>query len=42
MEGTQRVDLDAKLDATRASNRATGEPLPRIAPFRATLGRRAG
>jgi iron complex outermembrane receptor protein len=36
--GPQRVDLDGKLDLTRASNRATGEPLPRIAPMRTTLG----
>jgi iron complex outermembrane recepter protein len=38
IDGAQRVDLDGKLDLTRATNRATGEPLPRIAPMRATLG----
>ena len=38
LDGAQRIDLDGKLDLTRASNRATGEPLPRIAPLRTTLG----
>ena len=38
LDGAQRVDLDGKLDLTRSSNRATGEPLPRIAPMRTTLG----
>ena len=38
VDGAQRIDLDGKLDLTRASNRATGEPLPRIAPMRTTLG----
>jgi iron complex outermembrane recepter protein len=38
IDGPQRLDLDAKLDLTRASNRATGEALPRIAPLRATAG----
>lgn len=32
------VDLDAKLDMQRATNRASGEPLPRIAPLRVALG----
>ncbi len=36
--GAQQVDLDGKVDLTRAANRATGEPLPRIAPMRTTLG----
>ena len=38
LEGTPSIDLDAKLDALRATRRDTGEPLPRIAPLRATLG----
>ncbi len=38
LDAAQRVDLDGMLDLTRASNRATGEPLPRIAPMRTTLG----
>ena len=38
LDGPQRIDLDGKLDLTRGSNRSTGEPLPRIAPMRATLG----
>ena len=38
LDGAQHIDLDGKLDLTRASNRATGEPLPRIAPMRTTLG----
>ena len=32
------LDVTGKLDLTRATNLATGEPLPRIAPLRATLG----
>jgi iron complex outermembrane receptor protein len=38
LDGPQQLDVDGKLDLTRGSNRATGEPLPRIAPLRATLG----
>ncbi|KNZ30739.1 MAG: hypothetical protein AD742_20615 [Methylibium sp. NZG] len=38
LDGPQRIDLDGKLDVTRASNRSTGEALPRIAPLRTTLG----
>ena len=38
LDGPQRIDLDGKLDFTRARNRSTGEPLPRIAPLRTTLG----
>jgi iron complex outermembrane receptor protein len=37
-EGPGNVDVDAKLDAQRATNRRTGEPLPRIPPLRASLG----
>lgn len=32
------LDLDAQLDAVRATNLDTGEPLPRIAPLRLELG----
>jgi iron complex outermembrane receptor protein len=32
------LDLEAQLDALRADNRSTGEPLPRIAPLRIRLG----
>jgi iron complex outermembrane receptor protein len=32
------LDLSGKLDLTRARNADTGEPLPRIAPMRITLG----
>ncbi len=32
-----RVDIEATADYTRARNADTGEPLPRIAPLRATL-----
>jgi iron complex outermembrane receptor protein len=38
LHGTPSIDLDARLDALRATRRDTGEPLPRIAPLRATLG----
>lgn len=37
-DSAQQLDLTAKLDLVRATNRATGEPLPRIAPMRVTLG----
>jgi iron complex outermembrane receptor protein len=37
LDGPQTVDLESKLDWQRATNRATGEPLPRIAPLRVTL-----
>lgn len=36
------LDLRGKLDYTRATNRSTGEPLPRVAPLRAGLGLDAG
>lgn len=32
------LDIDARLDLVRADNRSRGEPLPRIAPARLTLG----
>lgn len=38
LEGDRTVDLEAQLDAVRATNRNTGEPLPRIAPLRVKLG----
>ena len=38
LDGPRMIDLDAKLDAQRAINRRNGEPLPRIAPLRTTLG----
>ena len=34
----QTLDLDGKLDLMRATNEATGQPLPRIPPTRVTLG----
>ena len=44
LEGNRRLldrgwtlDANGKLDATRGTNRDTGEALPRIAPLRATL-----
>lgn len=36
--GGQRVMLEGRLDAVRATHRDTGEPLPRVAPLRAGLG----
>lgn len=42
MTSPWRLDLSGKLDLTRARNADTGEPLPRIAPLRATLGLDAG
>lgn len=45
IEGRQRLadlpwtlDMTGKFDATRATNRSTGEPLPRVAPWRLNLG----
>lgn len=35
--GAWRLTLGGSFDAVRGSNRATGEPLPRLAPRRATL-----
>ena len=34
----QKVTVEARLDAVHATNRDTGEPLPRIAPLRVGLG----
>lgn len=36
--GSSTLDLDGKLDLTRATQTDTGAPLPRIAPLRVTLG----
>jgi iron complex outermembrane receptor protein len=41
-DGPVSLDLDGGIDLTRGSNRATGAPLPRIAPLRARLGLDAG
>ncbi len=38
LEASGTLDLDAQLDAVRATNLDTGEPLPRIAPLRVKLG----
>jgi iron complex outermembrane receptor protein len=38
VEAPWAVDLSSVLDAVRASNRATGEPLPRIPPLRLRVG----
>jgi iron complex outermembrane recepter protein len=38
MEGASTLDLIGKFDLVRAKNSGTGEPLPRIAPMRFTLG----
>lgn len=38
LDGGWALDLTAKADYTKATNRDTGEPLPRIAPFRTTVG----
>jgi iron complex outermembrane receptor protein len=38
LDATGTLDVEAQLDWVRASNRTRGEPLPRIAPLRATLG----
>jgi iron complex outermembrane recepter protein len=37
-EGAAQLELDGKLDQVRGSRQNTGEPLPRLAPLRATLG----
>ncbi|HET9642351.1 MAG TPA: TonB-dependent receptor, partial [Burkholderiaceae bacterium] len=36
--GRRHVDLDGHVDLVRGDNRSSGEPLPRIAPVRTTLG----
>ncbi|MES2992598.1 MAG: TonB-dependent receptor [Pseudomonadota bacterium] len=38
--GPSTLDIDARMDLVRATRRDTGEPLPRIAPRRLTLGTR--
>ncbi len=38
LQASGTLDLDAQLDAVRATNLDTGEPLPRIAPLRLRLG----
>ena len=38
MTGERTLDLDGKVDLVHADNLSTGEPLPRIAPTRATVG----
>ena len=42
LDGAWTLDLSAKGDYVRATDRDTGEPLPRIAPLRGTLGVDAG
>jgi iron complex outermembrane recepter protein len=37
-KGHTNLDLNVKLDAVRAQDRSNQEPLPRIAPLRATIG----
>jgi iron complex outermembrane receptor protein len=38
MEGPRQVDIDARLDVVRGTDRDSGEPLPRLAAHRITLG----
>ena len=38
LAGPRIIDLDIKLDVVRGNNDDTGEPLPRLAPQRATVG----
>lgn len=38
LDAAWRLDATASLDAVRGDNRATGQPLPRIAPWRLMLG----
>jgi len=38
LDGGWSLDLTGKADYTKATNRDSGEPLPRIAPFRTTVG----
>ncbi|MEO7855164.1 MAG: TonB-dependent receptor [Rubrivivax sp.] len=38
LEGAQQVDLDAKIDSMRATDQASGQPLPRIPPMRLSAG----
>ena len=38
VSGAWTLDVSGKVDYTRATNRSTGEPLPRVAPLRASMG----
>ncbi len=38
LDGVTSLDITGKFDVVRAKNTLTGEPLPRIAPVRLTLG----
>jgi iron complex outermembrane receptor protein len=38
IDTAHQLDVDGRFDLVRAENRNTGEPLPRIAPARLTLG----
>jgi iron complex outermembrane recepter protein len=38
MLGDSTLDADGHVDVVRGDNLSTGEPLPRIAPLRATAG----
>ena len=38
LAGAQTLDLDARFDLVRATDATSGQPLPRIAPRRLTLG----
>jgi iron complex outermembrane recepter protein len=38
IEGANTLDVSGQIDAVRGDNRTRGEPLPRIAPLRVTLG----
>lgn len=42
LDGAWTLDLSGNASLTRATNADSGEPLPRIAPLRATLGLEAG
>jgi iron complex outermembrane receptor protein len=42
MSAPWSLDLTGALDLVRGSNRATGEPLPRLPPLRARIGLEAG
>ena len=38
LEGPRSLDLDARFDIVRGTDRSNNEPLPRLAPQRATVG----
>jgi len=38
LAGPRTVDIDARIDLVRGRNDDSGEPLPRLAPLRATVG----